>query len=117
MAFKDRLKELRTLKGYSQSEFADLIGLSKSAISMYEQGNRTPDLPILESIADFFNVDINYLIGKENNSSYYLSPEVAELAQELAERPEMKLLFDASRKATKEDIQMAADILTKLSSK
>lgn len=114
MAFNERLRDLRTRRNLSQPELAEAIGVSKSAISMYERGERNPDFETLERIADFFNVDMNYLLGKDSGSLYYLEPEAAELAQVLFERPEMRVLFDASRKATKEDIEQVADILEKM---
>ena len=43
MKFKDRLKELRIRAGLSQADLAKAIGLSKSAVSMYERGERFPD--------------------------------------------------------------------------
>lgn len=63
-SFKERLSELRKEKDISQEKFADLIGVSKSTISMYENGNRTPDFETEEKIADFFNVDLDYLRGR-----------------------------------------------------
>ena len=67
--FKDMLKYLRTRDGYSQAELATRLGLSKSAISMYEIGNRQPDIETLEVIVDFFNVDMNFLLGKSSDKN------------------------------------------------
>lgn len=117
MKFAERLREAREKRGLSQARLADEIGCSKSAISMYENGTRTPDFETMEAIADLFNLDIDYLLGRDDRSAYYLDPEVAELAQALYERPEMRVLFDASRKATKEDIEQVADILARLSTR
>ena len=78
MKFKDRLKELRIRKGLSQADLANAIGLSKSAVSMYERGERYPDQDTLDIICDYFNVDMNYITGKEIGSIYYLDPEAAE---------------------------------------
>ena len=64
MPFKDMLKFLREQKGLSQGELAELTKLSKSAISMYENGNREPKFETLELLADFFNVDMNTLLDK-----------------------------------------------------
>lgn len=114
MNFGERLKEIRSKRGLSQARLADELGCSKSAISMYENGSRLPDFEMLEMLADFFNVDTDYLLGRENRSVYYLDPDAAEMAKELYERPEMRALFDASRKATKEDIEQVADLLSKL---
>ena len=49
----------------SQDELARLTQLSKSTISMYENGNREPKFETLEVIADFFNVDMNTLLDKK----------------------------------------------------
>lgn len=66
--FGDILKELRLGKNLTQQQLADSIGLSKSAISMYENGKRVPELEILELFADFFNVDMNRLTGSKFSS-------------------------------------------------
>jgi transcriptional regulator with XRE-family HTH domain len=84
---------------------------------MIELGSRKPSFEMMELLADFFNVSLDYLRGDDDKSPYYLSPEVAEFAQQLYERPEMRILFDASRDATTEDVQMAADLLNRLSKK
>ena len=60
----DRIKKLRTDKGLSLRELADICETSKSAISMYERGERRPKYETLEAIADAFNVDMDYLLGK-----------------------------------------------------
>lgn len=57
--FKDELKKLRLQKGWTQEKLAEIMGVGKSTISMYENGNRTPDFETLEAIADIFNVDLN----------------------------------------------------------
>ncbi len=64
--FSIRLKELRTERQMSQQELANIIGLSKSSINMYERGEREPGLETLETFADYFNVDIGYLVGSSN---------------------------------------------------
>ncbi len=62
MAFSNVLKDLRKNKELTQSELANLTGLTVSAISMYETGQREPSFEILELLADFFNVDMNKLL-------------------------------------------------------
>mgnify|MGYP000957599873 FL=1 len=63
------LKELRNKNGLTQEQLAANLGVSKSLISMYENGHRMPTIEGLEQIADYFNVDINYLRGKTNFTS------------------------------------------------
>lgn len=62
--FGDRLKTLRSRKNLSQMELSKQIGISKSSINMYERGEREPKFETLETIADYFNVDLDYLLGK-----------------------------------------------------
>ena len=69
MKFNERLKELRLSRELTQEEFAKRIGISRSAVGMYEKGKREPDFETLELFADFFNVDMNYLLGKSDVST------------------------------------------------
>lgn len=65
--FSNNLKKLRKERGLTQKELADALGIAKSTISMYENNNREPDFETEELIADFFNVDMNTLRGKQTN--------------------------------------------------
>lgn len=62
--FGERLKELRKESELTQKELADKLSISSSAVAMYERGNREPSFEIMEEIADLFNVDMNFLLGK-----------------------------------------------------
>lgn len=61
-------KNLRIGNGYTQQELANKIGVSRSAVGMYENGDREPDFETLEVIADFFNVDMDYLMGRSDKT-------------------------------------------------
>ena len=58
-----RLKEFRRLKNVSQAQLAEEINLSNGAIGNYEQGTREPDISTLITLADFFQVSIDELVG------------------------------------------------------
>lgn len=62
--FKFIVKELRKQKKLSQQELADNIGTSKSTIAMWETGRRLPSKELYDALADYFNVDIDYLYGR-----------------------------------------------------
>ncbi|MDO4495195.1 MAG: LexA family transcriptional regulator [Clostridiaceae bacterium] len=64
--FNVRLRELRQSKKLSQYELSKFLGISKSSVNMYERGEREPSLETLEIIGDFFNVDLDYLLGKSD---------------------------------------------------
>lgn len=62
-----RLAELRNKMGLSQYELADRLGFSRGKLANYEQGTRQPDYDTLKQLADFFNVNSDYLIGRTEN--------------------------------------------------
>lgn len=62
--FADMLVYLRKRDGLSQQALADRTKLTRSAVSMYETGQREPDFETLEVLADFFNVNMDTLLGK-----------------------------------------------------
>ena len=60
------LKHLRLQKGYSQLEMAGELGLPQSTYQQYEAGINEPKFSTLIKIADYFDVSIDYLIGRTN---------------------------------------------------
>ena len=84
--FKDVLKYLRQRETWSQAELAKKLGVAKSTISMYEVGKRQPDFETLEAISDLFNVDMNFLLGKqksENQNRVLTSKDERDIAKDL----------------------------------
>lgn len=77
--FKDMLKYLRQRAGLSQKELAHRLGLSPSTVSMYEVGQREPDFVTEEKIADFFNVDLCTLRGKDREAASISDPKESAL--------------------------------------
>ena len=59
-----KLKELRNIHHMKQQELAEALNVSQQSISRYENGKHYPDLPALIVIADFFDVPIDYLVGR-----------------------------------------------------
>lgn len=64
--FKNNLKMLRQEKNIGQVELSEKIGVSKGIISLWESGKREPTMSSLISLSNFFNVSIDYLVGKED---------------------------------------------------
>lgn len=62
--FASTIKRLRTERGITQEQLAAMLKVSRSTIGMYETGSREPDFETCEAIADIFNVDMDYLIGR-----------------------------------------------------
>lgn len=68
---KDRIVSLRNEKNITQSQLAEELNISPSAIGMYEQGRRKPSYELLEEICDYFNVDMDYLMGRSDIKNRY----------------------------------------------
>ena len=120
--FPNIFRKIREQSGLTQQQMADKLGVSRSAIGMYENGEREPNFETLELIADTFNVDMNYLLGKKPTTEvipdrYYLDDDARDMAQFMYENPEYKVLFDASRKVKKEDIDFVKQMIDRMSNK
>ncbi len=70
MAFNERLKELRTGLDLTQKEFAQKIGLSAASIIAYERNEKKPSFDVLISIAEQFNVSLDWLCLDRTDHEY-----------------------------------------------
>lgn len=64
--FVERIKKLRVNNGYTQAELAEKLGISPSAVGMYEQGRREPDKRIIMEMSRLFNVSADYILSGGN---------------------------------------------------
>lgn len=71
--FSTRLRELRLNKGLRPEQVANLIGVSKSTVSTYENGTGQPTFEILVRLANLYRVSTDYLLGQTNHCSVDLS--------------------------------------------
>lgn len=80
--FKDILIGLRKSRGMTQDRLSDALGITKQALSHYERGTRYPKKDTLDAMADYFNVDMNYLTGRSTVTSVLCDP-VSSLSSDL----------------------------------
>lgn len=120
-AFKERFKSLRLGRHLTQRELADALKISKSTVSMYEAGAREPDHETTELIADYFNVDVDYLLGRSDvtmryvdPNSYYSDPTVTALANKLKDNDNYRALFEAASKVKPEDIDFVTSFIKRM---
>lgn len=123
--FSERLKQLRKHNNLTQKSLGQNLSLGESTISMYELGEREPNFETLEILADYFNVDIDYLLGKSDkttkldiygnhndNLNYFADkPEMLELYQHIYESETLQLLFDSAKDLTPQDLEMVLTII------
>lgn len=60
-----KIRELRKAKKMTMKELGEVLGVAESTVSLYELGKREPDFETLRKIADYFNVSLDYLLGRD----------------------------------------------------
>ena len=68
MSFAERLQELREDRGISRKDLAASLNITVSALGMYEQGRREPNMEMLIRLADYFDVTLDFLVGRSFNN-------------------------------------------------
>lgn len=63
MEFKDRLKELREIRGISQMQLAKELKLSQSAVAKWELGKTEPTASAIIALAKYFNETTDFILG------------------------------------------------------
>lgn len=78
--FKERLTLLRKEKKLTQTELAAHMGVSKTIINKYEKGHASPSYEMLWKLSSYFDVSVDYLIGKSNsfNGDPVLNEQISE---------------------------------------
>ena len=105
---KQRIRALRESVGLSQNKLGKLVGLPQSSINRYEQGQSTPSAKTLRWYADYFDVSVDYLLGREP------SDETQEMLEYLHKNPEMRVLLSSSAKLEKEDLEAVVAIVRRM---
>ena len=112
-------EQLLQKHGVSTYKVAKDTGIAQSVFSSWKNGISTPKSDKIEKLANYFNVPVEYLMyGKERETDepYYINDDAREMAQFMFENPEYKVLFDASRKVSADDIETVKAILDKFRS-
>lgn len=65
--FEEHLKEMRISFNYTQKQVASNIGITERNYQRYEANDQRPSFDILISLADFYNVSLDYLVGRTKN--------------------------------------------------
>ena len=71
MSFSERLVSLRKANHLTQKQLAEALHMSPLAIQHYEAQRRKPAFDVLISLADYFNVSLDYLVGRTDNPQIY----------------------------------------------
>lgn len=117
--FGERFKQLRLEKRLTQEKLAEMFETKKASISRYENDVNIPEIETLKKFADFFNVSIDYILGRteiRNNADAITEalngdPELLVFWEELKDRENLQLLFKQVRNLNDKDIKQVLKII------
>lgn len=102
--FGSRLRALRKKEtNLTMKELGKKIGVSESAIGMYERGDREPDMEVIGRIADLFDVTVDYLMGRSDIREYTI--EENEKFNRFKGDPTMERWFNKLPESSEEDLR------------
>lgn len=98
----NNIRKLREKNNLSQKELAKILNIANSTLSQYESGDRVPSDDIKIKMADYFNVSLDYLLGRSSSPGSSISPssEMAALEEDFPEG--VSVLYRANEKLTPE---------------
>ena len=126
MGMLEKIEYLMQIKNISNKKIlADVSGLPYTTVAgLWVKPIDNTKRSTLFALAKALGCSVDYLgdddipleaFDEDNpHPTYYLDPEVAELADQLHKNPELRILFDASKKLTKEDIQFVRDLVDRM---
>jgi transcriptional regulator with XRE-family HTH domain len=109
----DRIRERRIQLGLSQEDLAIKMGYkSRSTINKIESGAVDIARNKIEKFAEVLNTTPAYLMDwNDTPKEYYIDPEVSEYAQAVKDNPNLRILFDASKDMSKDDIDFVVNMI------
>ena len=113
-AFSKNLNYFLQLNCKSQKEVADILEIGLSTFNSWCTGAKMPRMDKIQKLADYFGIKKSDLIddkSEKQEQGYYLNEETKQIAQEIFENKELRMLFDASRNASPEDLKAVHDLL------
>ena len=115
--FAKNLRHYLDRENKTQKEVADAIGVSPQTFNTWLQMVALPRMDKVQALADYFGINKSDLLEEkpepEHDSSYYINEDAKELAQFLFENPEYKVLFDAAKDVSADDLEMVKTIIDK----
>ena len=105
----EKFEKLINERGVKTAEVAEGTGIKKPTFSAWKKGNYTPKADKIQKIADYLEVPISYFY--EDPEQYYNNEETAKLAEEMALKPGLRVLFDASRDLSEDSLKMFAEMI------
>ena len=106
---------LLQINGLTAADVSKATGIRQSTLSNWKKRNNLLSGEKARIIADYFGVSVDFLMtGNKEDTGYYVNPETAQIAQEIFDDKNYRILFDAAKGSKPEDLLMAAELLNRL---
>ena len=132
--FSENLNRLLQDREKTQSEVAKEIDVSPQTFNTWTQGIAIPRMGKIQRLADYFHVEKSALVDEQKKGfieaisfvntntpqetvSYYTNPETAKVAQEIFDNADLRILFDAAKDSSPEQLKLAAKVLREFKKK
>lgn len=122
MSFLDKLDLLMRERNLNKHQLSQATGIPYSTIdSFYKKGYENTKLSTLQRLAEYFEVSLDVLTDSSNyndeneETGHYLDEEAAKIAQEIFDNPDLRILFDTTRKVKPEDLKLIAEMVKRMS--
>lgn len=110
--FSENLNRLLQGREKTQSEVAKEIDVSPQTFNTWTQGIAIPRMGKIQRLADYFHIEKSALLDKASQEqTYYTNPETAKVAQEIFDNSDLRVLFDAAKDSSPEQLKPAAEML------
>lgn len=114
--FARNLKRLLEMNDKQPADIVRDLGIPFSTVSNWVNGEKFPRMGQIEMLANYLGVEKSDLLEDKGDAipeSYYLNDDARDLARFLFDNPDYKVLFDASRKVSREDLETVQKIIEK----
>lgn len=111
--FSKNLKYFLELNDKQPVDLVNDLKLPFSTVSNWVNGTKMPRMGNVELLAKYFGIEKSDLLEEKSKDGqgYYTNPETVEIAQQVFQDPDLRLLFEAARDVKPENIRLAAEML------
>lgn len=118
MLFATNLKRWLKIRDKTQADICRYMKVSSATVSDWCHGNKMPRTDKIQALCSWLGIELSDLLEEQKEDDkevYYLNDDARDLAQFLFENPDYRVLFDASRKVKREDLEIVKQLIDRFS--
>lgn len=112
MTIREKVKNLCDERGISIYKLEKDLGISNGSVKHWDTSMPSGDKIL--ALSRYFGVPQTYFLEDDDKPEYYVDPQVSQMMQEIKDNPNFRILFDASKNLTEEDMKLLLDIIERM---